>query len=34
VTRVQRAAADDVAELQANDDLFDPSGPELQEDEL
>ncbi len=34
VTRVQRAAADDVAELQANDDLYDPNGPGLQEDEL
>jgi hypothetical protein len=34
VTRVQPAATDDVAELQANDDLYDPNGPGLQEDEL
>ena len=33
-TRIQRAAASDVAELQANDDLYDPNGPGLQEDEL
>ncbi len=33
VTRNQRAA-DDVAELQANDDLYDPNGPGLQEGEL
>jgi hypothetical protein len=34
VTGIQRAAADDVAELQANDHLYDPNGPGLQEDEL
>ena len=34
VTRIQQAAADDVAELQANDNLYDPNGPGLQEDEL
>jgi len=33
-TRIQQAAAADVAELQANDDLYDPNGPGLQEDEL
>lgn len=32
-TRIQRAASSDVAELQA-DDLYDPNGPGLQEDEL
>jgi len=33
-TRIQRAAAADVAELRENDGYYDPDGPGLQEDDL
>ncbi len=34
LNRIQRAADEDVAEMRRNDDLYDPNGPGLHEDDL